>query len=104
MELACQAGRKRASLRARWIPRLQNEEADALTNSEFHHFRIANRIDVDLKKLGFLVMDALFEEGERYMAELAALKEGERQRKLSEGKTPATKRPKGLPLRERMPW
>ena len=76
MELACQAGRKRAALRARWIPRLQNEEADALTNSEFHHFRPENRIEVDLGKLGFVVMDELIAEGENYLSELAELKEG----------------------------
>ena len=32
MELATQLSRRRATLRANWIPRLQNEEADALTN------------------------------------------------------------------------
>ena len=104
MELACQAGRKRASLRARWIPRLQNEEADALTNCEFHHFRKENRIEVDLGKLGFLVMDELFEVGESYMSELAELKEGEKRRAAAEGKTPGKKRSKGEPLRERDPW
>ena len=32
MELACQLSLRRACLHARWIPRLENEEADALTN------------------------------------------------------------------------
>ena len=31
-KVACRASRRRASLRARWIPRMENEEADALTN------------------------------------------------------------------------
>ena len=104
MELACQAGRKKASLRARWIPRLQNEEADALTNSEFHHFRPENRIEVDLGKLGFVVMDELFAVGENYLSELAELKEGEKRRVEKEGKAPVKKRKKGEPLRERDPW
>ena len=104
MELACQAGRKRASLRARWIPRLQNEEADALTNGEFHHFRAENRIEVDLLKLKFLVMGSSFDEGEAYMKELAAAKEGEKREAALHGKTPAKKRPKGEALRERQPW
>ena len=37
MELACQLGLRRACMHARWIPRLQNEEADALTNGDFRH-------------------------------------------------------------------
>ena len=104
MELACQASRKKASLRARWIPRLQNEEADALTNSEFHHFRPENRIEVNLEELGFLVMPSLFETGEAYMKELAELKEGEKRKSAAEGKAPFRKRSKQDPLRERDPW
>ena len=104
MELACQAGRRRASLRARWIPRLQNEEADALTNSDFHHFRPENRIEVDLAKLRFQVMDELFETGEQYLSELAQLKEGEKRKIADEGKTPARKRPASEALREKDPW
>ena len=56
MELATQLGRRAATLRADWIPRLQNEEADALTNWEFRHFDMAKRIDVDLAKLNFYVL------------------------------------------------
>ena len=104
MELACQAGRKRASMRARWIPRLQNEEADALTNGEFHHFRAANRIEVKLEELRFLVMDSLFATGEEYMKELAALKEEEKRAAINDKGTPAAKRRKGLPLSERDKW
>ena len=37
-ELAAQAGLSNATLRANRIPRLQNEEADALTIPEFLHF------------------------------------------------------------------
>jgi hypothetical protein len=104
MELACQAGRKRASMRARWIPRLQNEEADALTNGEFHHFKDANRIEVDLGKLKFLVMDSLFELGEEYVAELAALKAAEKRSAVSDDKAPGKRRRKGQGIRETRPW
>ena len=38
MELATQLGRRAVTLRADWLPRLQNEEADALTNMDFRHF------------------------------------------------------------------
>ena len=58
MELACQASLRGAVLRARWLPRLRNQEADALTNSEFGHFEMANRIDVGLTTLPFVVLSS----------------------------------------------
>ena len=42
-------GRRAATLRADWIPRLQNEVADALTNWDFRHFDEQRRIHVDLE-------------------------------------------------------
>ena len=61
MEPSCQLDLRRASLHARWIPRLQNEGADALTNGEFSHSVEANRIHVDLDTLGYRVLNELFE-------------------------------------------
>ena len=72
MELSCQLGLRRAALRANWLPRLQNEEADALTNSDFRHFSADKRIDVDLAALPFRVMNDLFAEGEAYLASIGA--------------------------------
>ena len=46
MELAHQMKRRRILLRARWLPRLQNQEADDLTNYEFRHFDPKKRIKV----------------------------------------------------------
>ena len=105
MELACQLGLRRACLHARWIPRLQNEEADALTNGEFDHFDLKLRIPVELDKLRFLVMDQLFDAGEDYVKELADLKAAEREKKRkAEGSAPERKAKKGPTLRERQPW
>ena len=70
MELSCQLGFRRACLHTRWIPRLQNEEADALTNGDFQHFGPKLRIPVSLDQLQFRVVNELFEEGETYVAEL----------------------------------
>ena len=67
MELSCQLGRRRASLHARWLPRLQNEEADALTNEEFQHFDKAIRIPVRLEALVFVVLNDLFAAGEKFV-------------------------------------
>ena len=59
MELSCQLGLRRACLQARWIPRLQNEEADALTNGDYRNFCLEKRIPVDLQDLSFRVLNDL---------------------------------------------
>ena len=104
MELSCQLGLRRAALRANWIPRLQNEEADALTNGDFRHFAADKRIDVDLSSLPFLLMNDLFEEGEAYLAELEALKVQDRERRVLAKESAAGKRKKGQTLRDKDPW
>ena len=53
MELVHQMRRRRLVLRARWLPRLQNDEADQLTNMDFRHFDPKERIPVSLERLGF---------------------------------------------------
>lgn len=73
MEVACQLGLRNASLRANWLPRLQNEEADALTNCDFGHFSADKRVQVDLEKMELVVLDDLFVAGEDYVTELAML-------------------------------
>ena len=82
MELSCQLGLRRASLHARWIPRLQNEEADALTNGDFQHFDPKLRIRVSQDQLQFRVLNELFEEGETYVAELECFKKAEKEKRL----------------------
>ena len=44
IELSYQLARRRMALRAEWVPRLQNEEADALTNGEYHAFDPDRRV------------------------------------------------------------
>ena len=104
MELSCQLGMRGASMRARWIPRLQNEEADALTNGDYRHFDAKLRIPVDLEALPFKVMNDMFAVGEEYVKDLEAMKEkGIIQVRdgsgLAVGKTK-----KGQALRDRDPW
>ena len=99
MELSCQLGLRRASLQARWIPRLQNEEADALTNGDYRHFDEALRVPVKLEELQFRVLNDLFREGDEYIQELEALKaadkdarKGQRDSHHDSIKTPKHKR------------
>ena len=97
-------------LRARWLPRLQNEEADALTNADYRHFSKAKRIHVDIDRLGFRLLPMLFEAGEAYVKELddsrAAAKEKERLAKeRGEAQATGKKRKRaGDSLREKDPW
>ena len=105
MELATQLARRGATLRANWIPRDQNEEADALTNWDFRHFDSSRRVEVDLERLQFNVMKDLFAAGDDYLAELDALK---LKAKSSPASAPAagekTRKRKDPPLRETNPW
>ena len=112
MELSHQMRLRNAVLRASWVPRLQNKEADALTNSDFRYFDSAKRIPVTLEGLRFGVLDDLTREGLAYHDEVTLLRENEKKAKeataLSDlaGRTrPQRKRKKaGDALRDRQPW
>ena len=97
-------------LRARWLPRLQNEEADALTNADYRHFSADKRIPVDVDHLGFKLLPMLFETGERYVKELelarkAAKEKAEEDRKRGVARREGKARKLGSEsLRERDPW
>ena len=74
MEVAHQCRRRGLHLRADWIPRLENQEADDLTNMEFKSFDVKRRIWVGLDYLEFGVMRKLFDVGDVYLEELDRLK------------------------------
>ena len=102
MEVAHQCRRRRLQLRADWIPRLENQEADDLTNLEFKSFSPEKRLDVDLDLLEFGVMRELFEAGDQYIAEVDRLKAETKAAEAAKGGK--RKRPAGESLRERDPW
>ena len=104
MELAHQMRRRRLVLRARWLPRLQNDEADQLTDMYFRHFDPKKRIPVSLERPGFQVLPELFEAGEKYLETLNRLKAGSRESEKSEGNDRTKKRLRGEKgLREKDP-
>ena len=102
IELSHQLSQRRAALRAKWVPRLENEEADALTNADFRHFSKEHRIEVDLDSLPFGVLPQLLETGETYLKELDTLKAA----KAVTWNVAALKRRKikGEALRDTQPW
>ena len=55
-ELVAQLRQRRMNLHLGWAPRLQNEEADALTNGNFTAFDPARRVEVEVKSLPWLVL------------------------------------------------
>ena len=102
MEVAHQCRRKGLALRAKWVPRLENQEANALTNLELKSFDAKKRLNVDLERLDFGVLRQLLDVGDSYVKELSELKT---QAKARAGVREVRKRKlAGESLRERDPW
>ena len=99
---------RRMLLRARWLARLQNQEADDLTNMEFRHFDPKKRIEVDMKKLGLNLMESLLQVGDEYLAELdkaRALEKLKVEAKRARGGQPdVSKGKKQNGLKDTDPW
>ena len=104
IELSYQLAVRRMALRADWVPRLQNEEADALTNGDFRHFSSELEVKVDLESLKFGVLDRLLRVGEAYFLEVEAARSQEKIRKARDPGGDTGKRKKGDALRDRDPW
>ena len=105
MELSSQLGRGAATLRADCIPRYNNEEAVALTNSDVRLFDPDRRVEVVFDNLGFVVMIDLYTTGENYLKELAELKTRSKAPALSsEAGPPRNTKARRVPLRESKPW
>ena len=85
MELAHQITKRRVILRAEWLPRLQNEEADALTNMDFGHFDMSRRVRMDLDHMEFGGLNVLFGSGKAYPSDLEAQRAAEKARKVAGG-------------------
>jgi hypothetical protein len=85
-----------------WLDALREGRADDWTNSESKSFDSSRRLDVDLDKLNFGVLPALFAEGDRSVEELANLKL--EARRMDSQKGLKKKRLAGDTLRDRDPW
>ena len=78
VELAAQLEKRRTELSLEWVPREQNEEADALANEDVRGFDPALRVPVKLENLGFLHLPGLLDFHEAFRKELEALREQRR--------------------------
>ena len=63
MELAMQVQVRGADLRLHWLPRLQNEEADSLTNGDYSRFDSRLCLRFDLKAFKGIIMQDLMRAG-----------------------------------------
>ena len=102
MELSLQMRLRNLALNLEWVPRLQNQEADALTNGDFTGFSEENRILVDLAALPLQVVPALLPVAEAFYHGL----EEKRTAAKAAGTSRAVKARKTFkePLRFRDPW
>jgi hypothetical protein len=87
MQLTSMLGARNLWLGLDWIPRESNEEADALTNDEFSGFDDSKRIAVSWSDLPLDVLEALLQEGESFLQEIAVHKENKK-RAATLGSTP----------------
>ena len=96
MQLAWTLHCKDLELRLDWLPRLQNREADALTNGDFSGFSMDLRIEVRPEELLEDQFKELMEKGSELFDEVKELR-----RKRKEGmmkSLPSAKKPKGASL------
>ena len=95
-ELAVQLRDRNLQLHLEWAIRLQNEEADALTNGDFSAFRPENSVSIDPAKLSFKALPQLERVSEELHADII--------RRRAEKVTKGARQTKKVKLKERDPW
>jgi len=99
-ELSAQMRAKNLELDLEWIPRNQNEEADAITNGQTGAFDQRRKIEVDVSALPFLVLDKMVVVADDLYEQVRA----RRAEKQFDGRCDAGARGKKRPLKETDPW
>ena len=97
-ELAAQLRRLHLVLELGWVPRDQNEEADALSNEVFDAFDPRLRVDLDLTRVSWIILPRLMQTAESLYQEIKSRKEAKGT------STSRARRPAHLRLRQREPW
>ena len=100
MELAAQLMHRGQVLELNWAPRLQNLEADALSNSDFRGFNAARRVRVNVGSHPWIVLPDMLASGR---ALYEKIREGKVERSLSDLGRTAAKKAK-VPFKDREPW
>ena len=100
MELTAQLMQRGLELDLNWTPRLQNLQADALTNADFRGFDEALRVHVDVGSHPWLVLPEMLASG-RSLFEAVRL--GKLERSVSDLGRASLKRAK-VSFKDREPW
>ena len=101
-EIAAEMKANNWKLGLEWIPRGQNEEADDLTNWEFGRFSAEKRVEVDLQKVSWLLLERFMKEATDLYDAVVALKKRKEGISEAEGKG-GTREKKSKKLRDRDP-
>ena len=104
MEIAAEEEAQDLVLDLHWVPRNQNEEADALTNHDFGDFRPQNRIACDFASVKWIVLETMMSAGMQLYSELDAAKAEAAAAAGAALKGGAGGRSRKRPLREADPW
>ena len=95
MEIAALLAKANVELNLLWLPRLQNVEADALTNSDYRGFNPDLRQKFCLEEYDGLVLKQMLAAGEELNSEVKAARKKKQKRVIKDRTTP---------LRVRDPW
>ena len=99
MELAAQLHQRGLAMELQWAPRLQNWQADALSNGDFRGFDPTKRVRVDMLNYKWLVLNEMITEGSKLYKSIREAKVEKSKRLLHKTFV------KGLKsFREREPW
>ena len=101
VELAAQLEDRNIDLALDWVPRDQNEPADALSNGDFAMFDEKRRVHIDLSQTKWLLLPEVLKVSAGLYQDIQTAKA---RRKLDGPRAPARRIPAGGRLRDRDPW
>ena len=105
IELSEQLRSRQLDLNLAWLPRLQNQEADDITNQNFEKFDASRRVRFEWGEVKWLVLDNLMQASQKLYQQVVAEREV---RKTEPKLTAASKWRKKMSAKERLknakPW
>jgi bisphosphoglycerate-independent phosphoglycerate mutase (AlkP superfamily) len=103
-EVCAQLKRGNFEMDLKWIPRGQNELADALTNKDFKAFSRDKRMHVEVADLGFIILPQMIDVAE-HLYEKVKIQKTEREMRRKEGRGEEKRKAKPSErLKAREPW
>ena len=104
MEFSEQLEARLSWLKVAWVPRHQNEEADALTNGEYGGFREELRVHIDPKSVDWIILDKMLEYGGGLVKEIEEKRRKKKEEMRASKAAKKRRKAAGDSLRDRDPW